>query len=95
MIREYVKKVTDQMRKKLSQEAKKRKLKKSETISTTIPKSPSLAENKFQNYYYERVDILFHKSRDLIRKQIRAKKLELNEDNTGSILDDLKLTNVG
>ena len=94
-IREYVKKVTDQMRKKLSQEAKKRKLKKSETISTTIPKSPSLAENKFQNYYYERVDILFHKSRDLIRKQIRAKKLELNEDNTGSILDDLKLTNVG
>ena len=88
---EYVKKVFDQTNKKIALEAKKPK-KITETVQ--IPKSQKLAQEKFNNYYFERVDILFHKSRDLIRKQIRTKKLKLNEDNTGSILDDLKLINV-
>lgn len=40
--------------------------------------------------YYERVDNLYQKSSDVMRRQIKTNKVELCEDKEYSILDDLK-----
>ena len=40
--------------------------------------------------YYERVDNLYQKSSDVMKRQIKTNKVELCENNDYSILDDLK-----
>ena len=41
-------------------------------------------------FYCERVDNLYEKSRDVINVKIKKKELGINEDNTVSLLEDLK-----
>lgn len=66
------------------------------------PKEGSIAENfeeiqyikrgrvNSENFYCKRVDNLYGKSKDVINTQIKLNNVKMNEDNTGSIFDDLK-----
>ena len=43
-----------------------------------------------ENFYCKRVDNLYGKSKDVINTHIKLNNVKMNEDNTGSIFDDLK-----
>lgn len=43
-----------------------------------------------ENFYCKRVDNLYGKSKDVINTQIKLNYVKMNEDNTGSLFDDLK-----
>ena len=46
--------------------------------------------NDDDNFNCTRIDNLFGKSKDILKMQIKLKNIQINEDNTGSILEDLQ-----
>ena len=85
---DYVKKMLEKVNAKIKMKGSNKDNK--ETIQEDNEDINNDEEDGQDGCYYERVDNLYQKSSDVMRKQIKTNKVELCEDKEYSILDDLK-----
>ena len=86
----YLKKKVEQTNKLIRESTKNSSKETNIIIIDNNDENNNLYDNISGCFYCERVDNLYDKSKDVINVKIKKKELGLNEDNSVSLLEDLK-----